>query len=85
MAEGRQKLLRSKDELLKWAKGNCRPVEGIINSKTYEIAQLQAGEGILDVKKLGQLQKEVKVLIAQDELHLRQRAKMEWLKGGGGG
>jgi hypothetical protein len=39
-------------------------------------------EGMMDVGCLGKLQKEVNELIAQEDIHLRQRAKTEWLKAG---
>lgn len=42
----------------------CRPMDGLINSKTCELAQLQVEEGILDVGKYGQLQQEVNELLA---------------------
>jgi ribonuclease HI len=77
-----RKLCDSKIALSEWARKESRPVEEIIKKKTNAIEKLQAEEGIIDVGELGKLQKEVNELIAQEDTHLRQRAKVEWLKAG---
>jgi hypothetical protein len=76
------KLIDSKKALTKWAMKESQPVEEMIKTKTYAIEKLQMEEGMIDVGALGKLQKEVNELIAQEDTHLRQRAKVEWLKAG---
>ncbi|XP_059450950.1 uncharacterized protein LOC132181728 [Corylus avellana] len=78
----RQKLEESKLGLKKWAEVNKPPIEGLIDSKTRELQQIQCAEGNLDVEKVGQLQREVNTLIEQNDTHLRQRAKVAWLTSG---
>jgi exonuclease III len=77
-----RKMEQSRAELQRWVRVNGQPLDDLIKKKSREIAQLQEGEGILDVEKLGHLQQEVHVLLEQEETHLRQRAKTEWLKAG---
>jgi hypothetical protein len=64
------------------AQKESRLVEELIKNKTVAIEKLQSVEGMMDVGCLGKLQKEVNELIAQEDIHLRQRAKTEWLKAG---
>jgi hypothetical protein len=76
------KLIDSKKALSKWARKESRPVEEIIKTKTCAIEKLQTKEGMIDVGALAKLQKKVNELIAQEDTHLCQRAKVEWLKAG---
>ena len=59
----RRKLEQSKDALLNWAKRNRRLVEELIGEKTCEIEKLQEKEGLLEIDKYNQLQREVNFLI----------------------
>jgi hypothetical protein len=64
------------------AKTNRRPLEELIEVKTQEIERKQEKEGWWDIDRYGQLQREVNSLIEQDDIYLRQRAKIEWLEKG---
>lgn len=78
----RLKLVESKEELGRWAVANKNPIDGLIISKTCDLQQLQTEEGILDLVTMGQFQREMNGLIEHDETHLRQHAKVAWLKYG---
>jgi hypothetical protein len=77
-----RKLIDRKIALTKCVRKESWPVEALITEKTCAIEKLQSVEGMINVEALGKLQKEVNELVAQEDTHLRQRAKIEWLKAG---
>lgn len=75
-------LEESKKVLLQWRRINDDPVEGIIKQKTRDIKTLQEHDGLLDMDSIRVLQQDVSVLMEEEELKWRQRAKELWLKEG---
>jgi hypothetical protein len=55
-------------------------MEKLIKNKTKQLEELQVGEGFLDMDNIYTVQQEVCVLMEQDEVKWRQRAKENWLK-----
>lgn len=68
-------LEESKKVLLQWRRINADPVEGIIQQKTRDIKILQEYDGLLDMETIRELQQDVSVLMEEEELKWRQRAK----------
>jgi hypothetical protein len=50
--------------------------------QSHKLAILQGEEGDLDVRQEVELQRELKILMEQEDLKWRQCAKMDWLKFG---
>jgi predicted metal-dependent hydrolase len=74
------KLRNSQRPIKKWVVKKAQVSEQAIENKTRELESMQAGEGPSDLKAEKELKEEIQMLLEQQELKWKQRAKEVWLQ-----
>lgn len=65
-----------------WSSSTWSDREKLIAKKTAQLKSLQDCEGIDNVDDIKMLKREVGILLAQEDLRWKQRAKLNWYKAG---
>jgi hypothetical protein len=78
----KEKLAQCKKTIQIWVKKSVQEVEGIIRTKTKKLEKIQEGAEGFNREEEKALRGEIDVLLEQEELKWKQRAKEEWLKSG---
>jgi hypothetical protein len=76
------KLGRCGEVLKKWGRGKFGNIEESIKSKTATLEALQREEGPRNVDRIKTLQQEIDLLLEQEDVKWRQRAKLSWYEKG---
>ena len=74
------KLEEYKNALMGWQHEERQRSKWAIEEKYKTLATVQGAENSLAVGKASELQKELQILMEQEDLKWRQRAKTDWLK-----
>jgi hypothetical protein len=74
------KLEMCKASLTKWSKGKNGNTKKEIANKCKLLEELQEKEGLTNRTQMQQLQREVNLLLKQEDLHWQQRSRELWLK-----
>jgi hypothetical protein len=76
------KLRNSQRPIKKWVVKKTQVSEQAIENKTRELESMQAGEGPSNLEAEQELKEEIQMLLEQQELKWKQRAKEVWLQKG---
>jgi hypothetical protein len=77
-----RKLNRYQKTLQQWVKKTVHSMAKIVRQKTKDLVEIQQKDGPTYVDGIKHLQDELHVLMEQDDLKWKQRAKENWLKHG---
>lgn len=78
----RSKLSKCRTSRLRWSKGKSGRIVVFIKQKTKELEVLQQQEGPKNSEEIRKLNGEIEVLLEQEDLRWKQRAKQNWYKSG---
>ncbi|XP_042980139.1 uncharacterized protein LOC122310310 [Carya illinoinensis] len=82
MGQVQQKLSRCQRELLHWSFQRRQNAEILIKEKTERLKEEQENEGPHNARIIKSLQRDLGLLLAQEDLKWKQRAKWNWYKNG---
>jgi hypothetical protein len=76
------KIQRCKKQIQRWVRKKEWATEGIIKEKSEKLKSIQEESNPNDFEKEKELKEELQRLMEQEELSLKQRAKVDWLRHG---
>jgi hypothetical protein len=68
--------------LLRWGRKDMGEAEKVIEQKTKQLESLQCERTVPEMEKIKDLQKELQLLLAKEEIKWKQKSKVAWLKEG---